>query len=52
MPALEHLSLTYPRAVDSREAGTVELAACSARNHTCELPGALKVGLREGLVLS
>lgn len=52
MPELEHLSLTYPRAADSREAGTVELTACSARIRTCELPGALKAGLWEGLVLS
>lgn len=52
MPELEHLTLTYPRAADSREAGIVELTACSARIRMCELPGALKAGLREGLVVS
>lgn len=52
MPALEHLSLAYPRVTDNREVGTVDLTACSARLRTCELTGALKVGLRDGLVLS
>lgn len=52
MPALEHLSLTYSLVADSCEAGTVELTACIARIRTCELPGALKAGLCEGLVVS
>lgn len=43
----EHLSLTYPRVVDDREVGTVDLTACSAR-----ITGAPKVGLRERLVFS
>lgn len=48
----EHLSLTYPRVVDGREIGTVDLTAISARIRTCELTGAPKVGLRERLVFS
>lgn len=50
--AAVQMSLTYRRDADSRETGTVELTACIARIRTCEHPGALKVGLRKGLVVS
>lgn len=52
MRALESLYVTYPTVGSRREAGTIDVSACSDRLRRCDITGCMKVCLTEGVVLS
>lgn len=52
MRALETLYVTYPTIGARREAGTIDVSACSDRLRRCDITGCMRVRLTEGVVLS